>query len=376
MLAGFSIGSYTRKSPVYAYKQLSRRWTWLGYNSILVSLLISGFYYIVSGWSLEYFFASLDGSLYGAGDLHDKFEGFTMSWREPFYTMLFILLTHLIVVRGVRGGLERVSKLMMPLLLIILVIMAVRSSMMNGAAVGYQFLFKPDFSKAFTVKTIICAVGQAFFALSIGLGCMIAYSSYFKKGTNLTSTAFSVSLMTFAVAVLSGVVIFPAVFSVPGLEPTAGPTLIFETLPYIFGEMSHPQAWSAAFFLLVAMASLTSTISFHEVMTQYLEEFHAMSRRRAATIVSLLSAAAASLCLWSSRLFEAFDMITADVLMPLGGLFTAIFAGWVFDRKIFRHQMSVEGAKPARLFPLLVFLLRWVCPILLGVAFLYNLVVA
>ena len=140
--------------------------------------------------------------------------------------------------------------------------------------------------------------------------------------------------------------------------------------------MSHPQAWSAAFFLLVAMASLTSTISFHEVMTQYLEEFHAMSRRRAATIVSLLSAAAASLCLWSSRLFEAFDMITADVLMPLGGLFTAIFAGWVFDRKIFRHQMSVEGAKPARLFPLLVFLLRWVCPILLGVAFLYNLVVA
>ena len=376
MLAEFSIGYHTRKSPVYAYKQLSRRWTWLGYNSIIVSLLISGFYYIVSGWSLEYFFASIDGSLYSSGNFHATFESFTSSWREPFYTLLFILLTHLIVARGVRGGLERMSNVMMPLLLAILVVMAVRSSSMSGAAAGYEFLFKPDFSKALTTKTIICAIGQAFFALSIGLGCMIAYSSYFKRGTNLTSTAFSVSLMTFAVALLSGVVIFPAVFSVSGLEPTAGPTLIFETLPYIFGEMANPRLWSSAFFLLVAMASLTSTISFHEVMTQYVEEFHDVPRRRATIIVTILSAAAASLCLWSSRLFDLFDMITADVLMPLGGLFTAIFAGWVFDRKVFRHQLTREGAHPARLFPLLRFLLRWVCPILLGVTFLYNLAVA
>ena len=373
MLSEFAIGSYTRKSPVYAYKQLSRRWTWLGYNSIVVSLLISGFYYIVSGWSLQYFISSIDGSLYTSGDFHSLFEEFRTSWREPLYTVIFILITHFIVVRGAKKGLERVSDVMMPLLLAILVIMAVRSSMMEGAAEGYKFLFKPDFNKAFTVKTIISAIGQAFFALSIGLGCMIAYSSYFKKGTNLTSTAFSVSLMTFAVAVLSGIVIFPAVFSVEGLEPTTGPTLIFETLPFIFADMSMPQFWSAIFFLLVAMASLTSTISFHEVLTQYLEEFHTMSRRTAASIATLVSIGASALCLWSPLFFDAFDVITADVLMPLGGFFTAIFAGWILNPKIFRKQMSMDNTRPARLFPVLLFLLRWVCPILLGVTFLYNL---
>ena len=374
MLAEFSIGTFTRKSPVKAYNQLSPRWKWLGYNSVIVSLLISGFYYIVAGWSLEYFISSADGVLYSVGDFAQHFTAFTTSWREPFYTVLFVVMTHAIVVMGVQEGLERISKIVMPILLIMLIVLVAHSASMSGAAEGYRFLFQPDFSKAFSVKTIVSAIGQAFFSLSIGLGCMIAYSSYFKEGTNLTKTAFSVSLMTFLVATLSGMVIFPAVFSVEGLEPTAGPTLLFETMPFIFAEMPAAGLWSSIFFLLVVLAALTSTISFHEVLTQYLQENHNISRRHAARFTTLATIVLSVLCLKWGVLFDAFDAVTADVLMPIGGLLTSIFAGWFFDRKAFQGEISNQGTLRARLFPLLVFTLKWVAPILLSIVFVWNLV--
>lgn len=374
MLAEFGIGTFTRKSPVKAYNQLSPRWTWLGYNSIIVSLLISGFYYIVAGWSLEYFVSSVDGSLYSAADFHQNFVQFTDSWREPFYTLLFILMTHFIVVMGVQQGLERISNIVMPILFVMLIALVVHSAMMPGAAEGYTFLFKPDFEKAFSVKTVVSAIGQSFFSLSIGLGCMIAYSSYFKEGTNLTKTSLSVSIMTFLVAVLSGMVIFPAVFSVEGLEPTAGPTLLFETMPFIFADMPAPELWSAIFFMLVILAALTSTISFHEVLTQYLQENHNIKRVNAARITTLATILLSAVCLRWGWFFNAFDSITADVLMPIGGLLTAVFAGWVFDRKVFLGEISNHGQFKAKLFPLLIFMLKWVAPILLSVVFVWNLV--
>ena len=374
MLAEFSIGTFTRKSPVKAYNQLSPRWKWLGYNSVIVSLLISGFYYIVAGWSLEYFISSADGVLYSVGDFAQHFAAFTTSWRQPFYTVLFVVMTHAIVVMGVQEGLERISKIVMPILLIMLIVLVAHSASMSGAAEGYHFLFQPDFSKAFSVKTIVSAIGQAFFSLSIGLGCMIAYSSYFKEGTNLTKTAFSVSLMTFLVATLSGMVIFPAVFSVEGLEPTAGPTLLFETMPFIFAEMPAAGLWSSIFFLLVVLAALTSTISFHEVLTQYLQENHNISRRHAARFTTLATILLSVVCLKWSWFFDMFDAVTADVLMPIGGLLTSIFAGWVFERKAFQGEMSNQGTLRARLFPLLVFTLKWVAPILLSIVFVWNLV--
>lgn len=374
MLAEFAIGTHTRKSPVKAYNQLAPRWKWLGYNSVVVSLLISGFYYIVAGWSLEYFVSSINGSLYSATDFHQHFAAFTSSWRQPIYTLIFILLTHAVVVMGVQKGLERISKIVMPVLLIMLIVLVIHSATMSGAAEGYRFLFQPDFSKAFSIKTIVSAIGQAFFSLSIGLGCMIAYSSYFKAGTNLTKTSVSVSLMTFFVALLSGLVIFPAVFSVEGLEPTAGPTLLFETLPFIFNEMAATQLWSAIFFLLVILAALTSTISFHEVLTQYLQENHDVPRNRAALLTTLATVALSIVCLRWGWFFDAFDTITADVLMPVGGLLTSIFAGWVLDREVFRNEISNHGTLRARLFPLLVFTLKWVAPILLSIVFVWNLV--
>ena len=373
MLAEFSIGTYTRKSPVKAYNQLSPRWKWLGYNSVIVSLLISGFYYIVAGWSLEYFVSSANGVLYQVADFHQHFAAFTDSWREPLYTVVFIIMTHTIVVMGVQKGLERISKIVMPVLLIMLVLLVIHSATMSGAVEGYKFLFYPDFKKAFSVQTIVSAIGQAFFSLSIGLGCMIAYSSYFKEGTNLTKTSFSVSLMTFFVAILSGMVIFPAVFSVEGLEPTAGPTLLFETMPFIFAEMPASELWSALFFLLVVLAALTSTISFHEVLTQYLQENHNVGRKNAARITTAATIALSIVCLKWSWFFDSFDVVTADVLMPMGGLLTSIFAGWVLDRKILHSQMSNNGTLRARVFPLLVFALKWAAPILLSIVFVWNL---
>lgn len=373
MLAEFSIGTYTRKSPVKAYNQLSPRWKWLGYNSVIVSLLISGFYYIVAGWSLEYFISSANGALYQVADFHQHFAAFTNSWREPLYTVIFIIMTHAIVVMGVQKGLERISKIVMPVLLIMLVLLVIHSATMSGAVEGYKFLFYPDFKKAFSVQTIVSAIGQAFFSLSIGLGCMIAYSSYFKEGTNLTKTSFSVSLMTFFVAILSGMVIFPAVFSVEGLEPTAGPTLLFETMPFIFAEMPASELWSALFFLLVVLAALTSTISFHEVLTQYLQENHNVGRKNAARITTAATIALSIVCLKWSWFFDSFDVVTADVLMPMGGLLTSIFAGWVLDRKILHSQMSNNGTLRARVFPLLVFALKWAAPILLSIVFVWNL---
>ena len=282
-------------------------------------------------------------------------------------------MTHAIVVMGVQKGLERISKIVMPVLLIMLVLLVIHSATMSGAVEGYKFLFYPDFKKAFSVQTIVSAIGQAFFSLSIGLGCMIAYSSYFKEGTNLTKTSFSVSLMTFFVAILSGMVIFPAVFSVEGLEPTAGPTLLFETMPFIFAEMPASELWSALFFLLVVLAALTSTISFHEVLTQYLQENHNVGRKNAARITTAATIALSIICLKWSWFFDSFDVVTADVLMPMGGLLTSIFAGWVLDRKILHSQMSNNGTLRARVFPLLVFALKWAAPILLSIVFVWNL---
>lgn len=375
MLAEFAIGTYTRKGPVKSYAQFSKWWRPLGYNSVIVATLISGFYYIVAGWSLYYFVASVSGALYSGEPFHTIFENFCSSWKEPLFTMLFILITHIVVARGVRNGLERTAKWVMPILFLMLLAMVIRSATMSGAREGYEFFFKPDFSKAFTVKTIMAAIGQAFFSLSIGLGCMITFSSYFKRGTNLSTTAWSSSMLTFLVAILSGMIIFPAVFSVEGLEPTQGATLIFETLPFVFKDMPMPELWSAVFFLLIALAALTSTITFHEVNTEYFQDNHNLSRRKSAAISTAIAVVSATLCLWSSKIFDAFDTATADIFMPLGGLLTSIFAGWYLDKKILRKEITNDGSRPARLFGVLVFLLKWITPLLIATTFVYNLVV-
>lgn len=384
MLGEFAVGRKTKMNAVGGYRSLSRPWRWLGYNGVIGALFISGYYYIVAGWSLEYLVSSIGGPLYTSSEsFTSQFDSFQESWREILYTFIFILLTHLIIVRGVVKGIEKASKVMMPMLLVILIIMAIRVSFMPGAAEGYRFFLEPDFKEAFSAKTIFTAIGQAFFSLSVGMGCMVTYASYFKKSNNLASTSFSVALLTLMVAILAGLVIFPAVFSA-GLEPAEGASLIFVTLPEIFKDMPFAQAWSAVFFILLTLASLTSTISFHEVLTAYFAEEYTLSRKAATRITSALSLALCLLTLcWhfdidvlglkNISFFEIFDYTTANILMPLGGLLTCIFVAWKMKPDFLRGEITNYGELRGRAFPILLFALRYITPMLIIYIFIKNL---
>lgn len=386
MLAEFAVGRTTRRNAVGAYHALDRRWSFIGYNSVLAAFLILGFYFVVSGWTAEYTVHSLTGELASLSTTEEyaaQFEGFISNpWRPLLYTLLFILATHAVIALGVQKGIERSAKVLMPLLFIILIALSIHSLLMPGAAEGMRFLFRPDFSKV-TASTLLTALGQAFFSLSVGIGTMVTYASYFKPETNLRHTALNVTLLDTLVAVLAGVVIFPAVFTA-GIAPSSGPSLVFITLPGIFNGMPLSMVWSTVFFLLLVVAALTSTISLHEVITAYLHEEWHLSRRSAAWLTTLSTAALATLASLSLgllggwricglTLFDALDFATANILLPLGGLFTCIFVGWKLDPERFREQLSNYGTLRCRIHGLLIFLLRWVCPVILLLVFLDNL---
>lgn len=375
MLAEFAVGRKTRQNAVGAFRSLSKKWSWLGYSGVIGALLISGYYYLIAGWSLEYFVNSISGSLYSSSlSFKEQFDAFQGSWRPLVYGVVFILMTHFIVSRGVEKGIEKASKIMMPALLIILLVMAVRVAFMPGAIEGYKFFLSCDFGEAFKAETIMMAIGQAFFSLSVGMGCMVTYASYFKKDNNLVSTSFNVSILTLLVSILAGLVIFPAVFSA-GLEPAEGPSLVFVTLPEIFKGMPLAGLWSSVFFLLVVLASLTSTISFHEVLTAYIAEEFKLSRKAGAlvtSVVSILLSALTFSTLFGIDYLDIFDKITANVLMPLGGMFTCIFVVWFMKRGSMKGELTNDGLRNSVVAPVVVFMLRYITPLLIFYIFIKN----
>ena len=377
MLAEFAIGRKTRKNAVGAYRTISRRWSFLGYGSVLSALFISGYYYLIAGWSLEYLVNSATTELYtSALPFTEQFKEFQSSWRPLIYGVAFILLTHIIVSRGVEKGIEKASKIMMPLLFVILIVMAVRVAFMPGAADGYRFFLSCDFSEAFKPETIMMAVGQAFFSLSVGMGCMVTYSSYFKKNNNLVTTSLNVSLLTLLVSMLAGLVIFPAVFSA-GIQPSEGPSLVFVTLPEIFNGMPLAPLWSTVFFVLVMLASLTSTISFHEVLTAYFAEEFKLSRQAAAittTGISILLSALTFSSLFGIDYLNIFDKLTANVMMPLGAMFTCILVAWFLERGFMKDELTNNGTINKHVTPVIVFMLRYITPLLIFSIFVRNLV--
>lgn len=386
MVAEFSVGRASHRNAVGAYRALDPKWSFLGYNGVVAAFLILGFYFVVSGWTAEYMVHSVTGSLarYTTADEYKSvFENFIQNpWRPVLYTALFVLATHFVIAMGVQKGIERSAKVLMPLLFVILIALSIHSLLMPGGEEGLRFLFRPDFSKV-TPSTVLTALGQAFFSLSIGLGCLVTYASYFKNDTNITHTALQVAFIDTLVAVLAGLVIFPAVFSV-GIEPTAGPSLVFVTLPAIFNTLPLSMVWSTIFFLLLVIAALTSTISLHEVLTVYVQEEWRLSRRAAAWIVTgacIVLGAAASLSLgaWQwlqlggKSFFDLLDFVTANIMLPTGGFFICIFTGWVLDRRFMPAELTNHGALRLHLWPLLGMLLRWVCPVVILLIFLDNL---
>ena len=377
MLAEFAIGRKTRQNAVGAFRTISRRWSWLGYCGVLCALFISGYYYLIAGWSLEYLVNSATGQLYSSSlSFTDQFNEFQGSYRPLIYGIIFILMTYFIVSRGVEKGIEKASNVMMPMLFVILIVMAVRVAFMPGAAEGYRFFLSCDFAEAFKPETIMMAIGQAFFSLSVGMGCMVTYASYFKKNNNLVSTSLNVSLLTLLVSILAGLVIFPAVFSA-GIAPSEGASLAFVTLPEIFNGMPFASLWSTIFFILVMLASLTSTISFNEVLTAYFAEEFKLSRRAAAITTMGLSVALSVLTF--SKLFgvdylDVFDKLTANVMMPLGAMFTCVLVGWFLERGFMKSELTNNETVNRYIAPVVIFMLRYITPLLIFYIFIMNLI--
>lgn len=387
MITEFFIGRHSRSNAAGAFKVMApgTKWSLIGYNGVLAAFLILGFYSVVAGWTLEYIVQAFSGTLTGKTVAAFKldFENFSTGIIRPIgWTVAFIALTHFIIISGVKKGIERASKVMMPLLFLILVALCIRSVTLPNAEKGLLFLFRPDFSKI-TSSVVLSAMGQAFFSLSIGMGCLITYSSYFKKDTNLQNTALQVTLLDTLVAILAGVMIFPAVFSF-GIAPTAGPELVFITLPNVFEQLPLGWLWSAIFFILLALAALTSTISLHEVSTAYVHEEYRISRKKAAWFVSggvLILATLSSLSfgilkdftIFGMSFFDALDYFTAKIMLPLGGMLICIFVGTRVDRKILKAELTNEGTLPFHFFNTYVFFMKYIAPVAIGIIFLNEL---
>lgn len=382
MIAEFTIGRRSKACTGGAYSTLApdTPWRWVGYLGVLTGFLILGYYSVVSGWTLEYIWQALTGGFSGktSGDYVAMFQDFSQHPFRPLVWLLAILLiTHFVVVKGVKDGIEKSSKIMMPLLFVLVILLAVCSVSLPGAEKGLEFLLKPDFSKL-TPDVFLGAMGQAFFSLSLGMGCLSTYASYFGNKTNLGKTAMGVGLIDTFVAVLSGLIIFPAAFSV-GIQPDAGPSLIFITLPNVFqqafaGIPVLAYVCSVAFYVLLALAAITSTISLHEVSTAFLHEKFHFTRSRAAVLVTsgcMLVGIVSSLALgeWSAfkicgmNIFDALDFLTAKIMLPVGGMFAAVFVGWYLDKKIVRGEVTNYGLLKAPYYPIYVCILRFVAPI-------------
>ena len=391
MVSEFVIGRSSRANVAGAYQVLAPHTPWqlVGMMGVVASFLILGYYGVVAGWTLNYAVASAIGKLAAEQDYTGSFNDFVSNpWLPVVCMVAFILFTHVVVVRGVKEGIERFSKVMMPLLLLIICVLVVCSFSMPGSVEGLNFLLRPDFSKV-TGKVLLDAMGQAFFSMSIGMGCLSTYASYFNKEANLMKTAGSVAIIDTMVAVMAGFIIFPAVFSVPGLSVDAGPGLVFVTLPHVFRMAFHGAPWlgylfSLLFYVLLVLAALTSTISLHEVSTAYLHERFKLRRSVAATFVSAGCILLGVLCSLSFGLlsgvrcfgltiFDLFDFVTAKFIMPLGGMFISIFTGWWLDLRLVRDEVTNAGKLYIPWFGIFIFFLKYVAPLCIGMIFLNEL---
>lgn len=382
MIAEFLIGRHSRANTAGAYRKLApgTQWKWVGLLGVLTGFLILSYYSVVAGWTLEYICEALTGGLVGktATQYIDMFNAFAANpWRPLMWFVAFMLITHLIIIKGVEKGIERYSKIMMPALFIIVIVLVGCSISLPGSGKGLEFLLKPDFSKV-TKSIFLDAMGQAFFSLSLGMGCLCTYASYFKKDTNLCKTAISVGAIDTLVAILAGLIIFPAAFSV-GIKPDAGTSLVFITLPNVFQQAFHglpvvAYIVAVMFYILLALAALTSTISIHEVSTAYLnEEFH-FSRKKAARLVTLGCIVLGSFCslsfgvlngcrLFNLTIFDLFDFTTAKLMLPIGGFFISIFTGWYLDKKMVRDEITNDGTLKVPVLNAIIFLLKYIAPV-------------
>lgn len=387
MLAEFSLGRASGTDSVTAFSRLrpNSKWWLTGVLGMISSYFILCFYIVVAGWTVEYFFQSLTGDLFNGISAHasvessnsfftTKMEKYINSDFPPLiFTYLMILINLGVLIGGVKKGIERISMWLMPLLFLLLLTFCIISLSFPNSAEGVRFFLTPDFSKI-TPHALVNALGQAFFSLSLGMGTLITYGAYFPKKTKLTQTAFTVSMLDLLVAVLTGLIIFPAVssFGLSG-EDLRGSTLVFVTLPEVFAQMPAPSLWAALFFLLLMVAALTSTVSMAEVTISFVEERWKRSRRVACLIVilplfilsTLCSLSFGSLKDWTiggMTIFNFLDNITANYMLPIGALLISIFAGWIMPRDFMRNELRPFGAPARTIYTIIGNGVRWIVP--------------
>ena len=389
-ISEFVIGRRSQKNAYAAFRDLSggSAWRWVGLFTIIVPLVVLSYYSVIGGWSIDYLIKSLAFSFTNSTSqsaMSTLFTDFVSStWAPLFAQTGFLIATTLIVVVGIKDGIEKFSKVMMPLLFVIVVVIAVYAVTLPGAKAGLDYLFNPDFSKI-TGKACAAALGQAFFSLSLGFGTIMTYASYVDKKEDILfqSTATAVSDLMFAL--IAGMAIMPAVFAF-GLNPQSGPGLVFETLPFVFGQMPAGGIVAILFFLALLVAALTSSISMLEVAVAYLVEEKKFSRVWACVVLFVLCWVVGAACSLSfgplagvkiggENLFDFFDGLSSNVLMTLGSLFTVVFVGWRLKKTDVYDEFTNGGSlsRNARIFGVLWFLIRYVAPLAIITIFISGL---
>ena len=383
MIAEMIIGRHTRKDPVGAFKRLRGGWwTITGWLGICAGFMILSYYCVIAGWAVDYLWLSLTGTFSAkhSTEVPQLFSALLGSdlW-QLFWQAVFMGMTVLIVVGGVKSGLERANKIMMPILFLILFSLALFGLLSPGGMQAVRFLFTPDWSKL-DPPAMLEALGHAFFSLSLGMGAMLTYGSYAEEETSIPKVAVTVSVMDTLVALLSGLAIFPIVFTY-AMEPAAGPGLVFKTLPVLFSQMPGGTIIAVLFFLLLVFAALTSSISLLEVVVAYYCDENNWNRRRATLVMGFLifllgipSALSNNLLkdlklIGGRNFLDSIDFLSTNYILPLGGLLTAVFAGWVLSKGIAKGEIE-KGGTTQQTYPVWRFLIRYVAPVLVALVFM------
>lgn len=395
MISEFLVGRYTHANTAGAFRMISNGspWKWVGRMGIFTGWFILCYYVVVGAWTMHYTFLSVTNAFHEVpakeyGDIFDNFVAHP--WLPTLWLFVFIGVIHYVITRGVQSGIEKSAKLMMPTLFLITIFLAVCSVSLPGASKGLEFLLKPDWSKVDST-TVLDAMGQAFYSLSLAMGCLCTYASYFDKKTPLAKSAVNVSIIDTLIAIMAGFIIFPSVFNI-GMNPNemgVGAGLTFVSLPNVFQQALGNGSFlavvfSSLFYFLLFVAALTSAISLHEVATAYVTEEFNMTRKKGATLVTATVLVLGTICslsfgplsgvtLFDRNIFSLFDDFSGRFLLPLGGMLISIFAGWVLDRKLYRDELSNQGDLKTPYFKMLVFSLRFIAPLAIGLVFLDQL---
>lgn len=398
MLAETSLGRAGRSDSVGVFKHLTpkSRWWIVGVIGITASYIILSYYMVVAGWTLEYIFQSGTGWLFEGTDgtaadssiyQQKMAEMISTGWNPLLWTYIVIIINLLILLKGVQKGIEKMSNIMMPMLFVILLVFVGVAMTLPETRKGLEFFLKPDFGKI-NIDTIVAALGQAFFSMSLGMGILVTYASYYPKDIKLTRTAFTVTGLNFLVAFMMGLIIFPAVMSFNVAidhESLSGTTLVFVTLPEVFNYMDMPQFWAILFFTLLLLAALTSTISIAEVSIAFVRDRFHTSRLTACLVVLLPIFATSAVCSLSlgampwlkiagMPVFDFLDTFTTNILLPASAFCICIYVGWVLKKKFIKQELTNYGSFRSPLAPIVSFLIRWVCPILIAAIFVSYLI--